>query len=181
MKKQLFSFLLLLSFVFSVSAQTKEARKIDNFGKIDCGDFQARMDGILLELQNLPDSKVYVIYYGGRYRREYSQWNQDSRKYEKLNLNYPHPEDGINWAKAIPLFFENYIPRKELRDFVRDKIILVNGGYREQTQVEIWLVPKNVKIPEPTPTIDEKFIKFRADKPYSTPNFACCYGDCEQL
>lgn len=173
--------ILFLCLAFTASAYSQEARKIDNFSKIACGEFQMRMDNILAELQNSPDSKIYVLYYGGRYRREYSQWNQESRKYEKLNLKYPHPDDGINWAKAIPLFFENYIPRKEFRDFVRDKIILINGGYREQTEVDIWIVPKNVKLPEPTLTIDEEFIKFGADKFHRTPNFACCYGDCEQL
>ncbi|MEO6588581.1 MAG: hypothetical protein ABIP06_04575 [Pyrinomonadaceae bacterium] len=131
-------------------------------------------------MKNSPDSKIYVLYYGGRYRREYSQWNYELRRYEKLNLKYAHPDDGLNWAKAIPLFFENYIPLKEHRDFIRDKIILINGGYREQTEVEIWLVPKNGKLPEPIPTIGEKLIKFGANKPYKIPNFACCYGDCEQ-
>lgn len=139
------------------------------------------MGNILAELKNSPDSKIYVLYYGGRYRREYSQWNEKLKKYEKLKLEYPHPDDGLNWAKAIRLFFENYIPLREHRNFVRDKIILINGGYREQTQVEIWLVPKDGKLPKPIPTIDEKFIKFEATKPYKTPNFACCYGDCEQI
>ena len=133
MKKLFFSFLLLLSFFISVSAQNKGARPIDGFGEIACGDFQMRMDNILAESKNSPDSKIYVLYYGGRYRKEYSQWNQKSGKYEKLKLEYPHPDDGFNRAKAIPLFFENYIPLREHRDFVRDKIILLNGGYREKT------------------------------------------------
>lgn len=181
MKSQLIIFLLLLFFAFSVSAQNKEARPIDGFGEIACGAFQMRMGSILAELQNSPDSKIYVLYFGGRYRREYSQWNQKLRKYDKLTLKYPHPDDGLNWAKAIPLFFENYTPLKEHRDFVRDKIILINGGYREERQVEIWLVSKDGKLPEPIPSIDEKSIKFKAKKPYRIPNFACCYGDCEQL
>ena len=177
MKKFLLIFVVYL--LLCVSAKSQESRPIDAFSYIACGDFQMRMGNILAELKNSPDSKIYVFYYGGRYRKEYSQWNQELRKYEKLDIKHPHSDDGLNWAKAIPLFFENYIPLKEHRDFVRDKIILINGGYRIETQVEIWLVPKDGKLPEPTPAIDEELIKFEAKKPYQTPNFACCYGDCE--
>lgn len=133
MKVQASILSLLLVLVFSVAAQDEEARPIDGFGYIPCGAFQMQMGIILSELQNSPESKMYVFYYGGRYRREYSDWKPELRKYEKLNLKYSHPDDGLNWAKAIPLFFENYMPLRKYRDFVRDKIILINGGYREET------------------------------------------------
>jgi len=176
MEKQLFSFLLLLSFVFSVSAQNKEARKIDEFAIIPCGDFMARMDSIFAELQNSPDSKIYVVYYGGRYRKE-NVWNKKIKNFNKLKLKYSHREDGLNWAKSIPIYLttQTYYPTTT-RNLLKDKIILINGGFQENTEVEIWIVPKDAESPIPTPTIAEKDIKFRKDLPSRTPNFTDCYG-----
>jgi hypothetical protein len=176
MKRYFFTFLFLLLFVFNISAQTKEARKINEFGIIRCGDFMARMDSIFVELQNTPNSEIHVIYYGGRYRKNYSE----TRNYRKLKLEYAHREDGLNWAKSIPLYISTdpNLPTA-MRDLLKEKVILVNGGYRENSEVEIWLVPKDSESPEPTPTINENDIRFRADNPRRTPNFACCYGGCE--
>jgi NADH:ubiquinone oxidoreductase subunit 5 (subunit L)/multisubunit Na+/H+ antiporter MnhA subunit len=65
MKKQVFSFLLIISFVFSVSAQTMEARKVYEFGNTNCDDFRASLDILLTELNNSLDSKGYVFVYEG--------------------------------------------------------------------------------------------------------------------
>lgn len=177
MKKQFFVFLLLLLFFSSVSAQEKEAVKIDEFGRIPCGDFMARMDNLLVTFQNSPDSEIYVVYYGGRFRKENLKWNPEKRRYDLIKLHFPHRDDGLNWAKSIPLFLTTYNSyRIEIRNLVKEKIILLDGGFREDVNVEIWIVPKRAKPPESTPTIDEKYIKFRNDKPFGIPNCTTAYG-----
>ncbi len=168
MKKHLFSFLLLILLFSPISAQERETEKVDKFGRIPCGEFMQRVDSLGSHIKNFSDSQIYVIYYGGRYRRNYIF--DKHRIIQKIVLEYPHRDDGRNYAKSIPLYL------KTLRNIQEDKIVLKDGGFREKTEVEIWVIPKNGKLPLPTPTIDEQYIKFRKDKPYGTPNYANCYG-----
>ena len=172
MKNYLFIFLLSLSFILSVSAQDKEAVKVDEFGIITCGDFMARMDGLFGEYQRYPETEIYVIYYGARYRKYYKY----SDKREILKLDYPHRDDGLNWAKSIPLYLttdSNY--PETFRNSIKDKIKLIDGGFRENREVEIWLVPKGAELPKPVPLLDEKYIEFRKNKPYPVRNLTGCY------
>jgi len=174
MNKQFLSFLFIFLVAICVSAQTDKARNIDEFGRLPCGDFLARMDNIFIESQNSPDSKIYVVYYGGRYRKK-NIWNKKTKELN-VKLEYPHPEDGLNYAKSIPLYLTS-----ELKALTRtyklskDKFILVNGGFRENIEVEIWFVPKDAESPKPIPTITEKDIKFRKDKPLKIPRYSTCY------
>jgi len=62
-----------------------------------------------------------------------------------------------------------------VRNLLKDKIILVNGGFRENLGVEIWLVPTDAELPEPTPDVAESDIKFRKGKPIITPDYTRCY------
>lgn len=157
---------------------------IDEFGRIPCGDFMARMDLVFAEFRNNSDSKIHVIYYGARYRKKSSNWNQQTKRFDKLKLEYAHRDDGLNWAKSIPLYLTTYPSYSvELRNLIKDKIVLIDGGYREKTEVEIWIVPKNAGAPKPAPTIESKNIKFREDRAsritdctkayemYENPNF----------
>ncbi len=178
MKKHFLSLFISLLFIVSVSAQTNEARKIDEFGRIPCDEFMARMDSVFITLKDSPDSKIYVIYYGGRYRRTTSGRNKNTRSYESTKLDYPHRKDGLNRAKSIPLFLTTYASYPTTpQNLLKDKIILIDGGFRENIEVEIWLVPKDATLPKPAPTIDGKDIKFREDRPYGTPDFTKCYGE----
>lgn len=164
-----------LIFIPAAFTQTEKARQIDEFSRIPCGDFTSRMAGIFYESQNSPDSKIYVIYYGGRFRRE-NIWNKKTKKNDKVKLNYPHREDGLNWAKAIPLYLTSGDTNEtKAYQLPKDRFVLVNGGFRENTGVEIWLVPENAESPKPTPTISEKDVKFRNDKPFGTPRYSSCY------
>jgi hypothetical protein len=174
MKKQFFIFLLLSSFAFSVSAQKKEARQIDEFGIISCEDFEMRMSILLTELQNSPNSKIYVVYYGGRLRKE-NVWNVKTGNLDKIKLSYPHRQDGFNRAKSIPHYLttEETYPA-EIRKSLKDKIILIDGGFRQETMMEIWLVPKDAEPPKSNPNINEKDIKFRSKKPVRVPDYTRC-------
>jgi hypothetical protein len=176
MKQQLFIFLLLSSLVFSVSAQKNEARLIDEFGGLSCGDFETRMGILRTELQHSPGSKIYVIYYGGRFRKEHI-WNEKTGSFEKVKLSYPHRKDGLIEAKSIPLYLttEETFPA-EIRNALKDKIILIDGGFRQETIMEIWLVPVGAEMPKASPTVNEKDIKFKGKKPLRVPDYTRC-GD----
>lgn len=181
MKKQLFNLLLLISLFASVSAQTtKEARKIEEFGRIQCGEFMARMDLIFQMWQNSPDSEIHVIYYGGRFRKISPEQVRGKRNQNIIQLDYSHRDDGLNWAKTLHHYlttYRGYEPK--IRQAIKEKLVLINGGFRESEEVEVWLIPVNGTTPKPTPNIDEKYIKFRNDRPRRVRNFTNCYGEYE--
>ena len=174
MKNYLLIFLLSLSFILSVFAQSKDAQKIDEFGILSCGDFSNRMDGLIHTYQQNPESEIYVIYYGARYRKTFVDYEEKKKSFTKLKLSYPHRNDGLNRAKSIPLYLATYYS-KEIGNSVKDRIKLVDGGFRENIEFEIWLVPTGTKTPKSSPLIDEKYIKFSNGKPFETYNYANCY------
>lgn len=165
-------------FLFSTCVYSQEAQKIYEIGRTVCGEFMAIMDSVVTEWQNSPDSKLYIVYYGRRYAQEVVI-NKKTNKIDVVRLKYPHREDGLNYAKAIPLYFASYPTERyrELTDSFDDKIILINGGFREDLAIEIWLVAKNGELPKPTPTLSEKDLKFSNRNPFKTPDYSDCYGN----
>ena len=151
MKKFLFSFLILVSFSISVSAQNKEAQKLEEFGNIQCEDLRARLDLFLIELQNNPQSRGYVIVYDGKhYSYDYSRgW--------KPKIKYQLPVFG-----EATLLTQQMLNHFKHRQVPSDRYLFLSGGYREYYTVELWVVPKEAKPPKPTPTLNE--IKYRKGK-----------------
>jgi hypothetical protein len=175
MRKTIVSFIFICVLAFSASAQNKEARQIDEFGVVPCGEMLGRMQLIFIESQNEPNSQIYVVYYGARFRKEELR-NKKTNQVDRVQLKYPHREDALNRAKAIPLFLttvESY--PLSVRNAFKDKIVLIDGGYQQNIKMEVWLVPKDAAPPKPSPTIDEKDVKFRTDKPFGTPDWKRCY------
>jgi hypothetical protein len=41
------------------------------------------------------------------------------------------------------------------------RLVVVNGGFREEDSVELWLVPSGAQAPRPTPTVQASEIKGR--------------------
>ena len=147
MKKQFLSFLLLLSCVFSVSAQTKEARIIDETSDFCCEATRTRLDNFFVELQNNPKTKGYVIYYGGRNHPICSK-NRMPKRGE---------------IDIITTIFKKHV---EFRGQDPKRFIWINGGYRENWTAEFWIVPNGADAPKPTPTptLEERDIKFKRGK-----------------
>jgi hypothetical protein len=103
-----------------------EARKLDEYGKLDPKDENARLDRYTIELQMDPLSQAYIIAYGGRASRAgVAQKAADSAK--------------------------NYLVTK--RGIDADRVITVDGGYREKPGIELWIVPSRAQLPKPTPTV----------------------------
>ncbi|MCA1683555.1 MAG: hypothetical protein LC708_00245, partial [Actinobacteria bacterium] len=108
------------------------ARKIDEYGNVKFNDEKARLDNFAIELQNNPGAQGYIIAYGGRKGRAgEAQARADRAKDYLVNT----------------------------RGISADRIVTVDGGYRENLTVELWLVPAGATPPSATPTVDPSEVK----------------------
>ena len=144
MKKLRFIFFVIFSTVISISAQTIEARLFDQFGSLECENIRTILDSFLVELQNNPQSMGYVIVYDGMH------YSYDSRKWQ-------NPVFG----EATRLT-QQMLQHFKFRRFPPDKYLFINGGFRENYEVELWIAPKYAKPPMPKPTVEN--IKYRKGK-----------------
>jgi hypothetical protein len=99
-------------------------------------DQKARLDNLAVELQNDPSTTAYIIAYAGRRSR--------AGQADKLN------------ARA-----RDYIVNQ--RGVDASRITVMNGGYREEDCVELWIVPSGAKPPRPTPTVQAGDVRPMAD------------------
>lgn len=148
--KKLLLFFVLFTAVFSVSAQTKEARLFEEFGNLSCEDLRNRLDLFLIELQNSSDSKGYVMVYEGNY------YSYDYRR-KTSELKYQFPVFG-----EATLLSQHMLQHLKYRKFPPEKYLFISGGLRENYTVQLWIFPKHAKPPIPTPTLDK--IKYRKGK-----------------
>lgn len=103
-----------------------EARKLDEYSKLLPKDENERLDKFTMELQMDPTAQAYIIAYGGRLSR-----TGDAQKLADKAKGYLVTKRGVD----------------------RDRIVTMDGGYREQPAIELWLVPSRASLPKPTPTI----------------------------
>jgi hypothetical protein len=113
---------------------TEQPQKFDEFGDVTCEDELARLDNFTITVLNNPDSKAYVIVYGGRRGRR-------------------------NEAKARAARMKFYLVK--MRGMDAKRIVTLDGGFREELSTEFWLVRPGDSIPLPTPTIAPKDAKLR--------------------
>ncbi len=100
----------------------------------DCtfDDQKARLDNLAVELQNDPTATAYIIAYAGRHSR-------------------------AGQASMLGARARDYLVTQRAIDASR--LVIVNGGYREQDCVELWVVPRGATPPEPRPTVQAGDIK----------------------
>jgi hypothetical protein len=125
--------LVLLGQGFSRMAQSEWPRKFDEFGNIQCEDELARLDSFAIELQNHPNLIGYVIIYGGRIGRR-------------------------NEAKARAARMYYYLVHS--RGVARNRVIIVDGGFRETLMGELWISQSGL-VPTATPTLRVEDVKLR--------------------
>ena len=89
-------------------------------------DLKARLDTLGVELQNDPTATTYVIAYGGRTSR-------------------------IGQADMLGDLARKYLSVD--RGIDQSRITVVNGGFREEDCVEMWIVPSGATPPQPSPTV----------------------------
>jgi hypothetical protein len=89
-------------------------------------DQKARLDNLAVDLQNDPSTTTYVIAYGGRTSR-------------------------IGQADLLGSRARDYLVTQ--RGIDQSRIVVLNGGFREEDCVELWIVPSGATTPQPTPTV----------------------------
>jgi len=103
-----------------------ESRKFDEFPSIAFDDTKARLDNLAIELQNAPDVTAYIFVYAGRRSR-------------------------AGQADALGRRAADYLVNSRGVDSRR--INIVNGGYREEDFIEIWIFPPGATVPQASPTV----------------------------
>jgi hypothetical protein len=115
-----------------------EAVKITEYGTLPAKDEQAKLDDFFLEFYHSSETRAFIYAYGGPASRR-----GDARK-------------AAERAKT-------YLVRK--REVDAASVEIVDGGYREQPTVELWIVPIVVEPPAPSPTVDPSSPKKAPTKP----------------
>ena len=108
------------------------AREFDECNNCTFDDQKARLDNLAVELQNDPSTRAYIIAYGGR-----------TSPISQVDLLMKRARDYIVDQRGI--------------DAAR--IVTVNGGFRENDSVELWVVPSGAAPPQATPTVQASEVK----------------------
>ena len=101
--------------------------KFDEYGNIRFNDEKARLDNYAIPLQNDPGAQGYIIAYGGR-------------------------RGVAGEAQARADRAKNYLVNT--RGIDAGRLVTVDGGYREDLTVELWIVPTGATAPTATPNVD---------------------------
>jgi hypothetical protein len=100
--------------------------KFDEYSNIPFSDEKARLDNLAIHLRREPKLIGYIITYAGRQAR-------------------------AGEAKARAVRAENYLVSE--RGIEPERVVTVDGGYREKPRVELYLLPRDVSPPTPYPTV----------------------------
>lgn len=141
--------------LFCASAFSQEAQKLDEFERITCDDYLARMDNTINEARNNPSSTIYILVYEGK------EIKYNSRK-KKDELALPT----FGSAKAKIDSMKIYLAKFGVENFS-----FIEAGFRETWIVEIWLAPKGASPPKPTPTVTK--MKHRKGKAIGFCTWCC--------
>lgn len=108
--------------------------KLDEFGDVNCEDEMARLDNLAVQVQNEPETVGHIIVYGGRFGRR-------------------------GEARARASRIKTYLVK--IRGMDASRILTIDGGYRENLTVEMWMLPRSLGVPKASPTIHPKDVKFK--------------------
>jgi hypothetical protein len=114
-----------------------ECRQFDQFPSLAFDDDKARFDNLAIELQNSPDTTAYIIIYAGQRSR-----TGQADRLGKRSMDYLTIQRGVG----------------------ANRLVFINGGYREQDYFEIWLCPPGTHPPAPTPTVQPGDAQPAADR-----------------
>ena len=111
----------------SLRQDTKIPIIIDEFGRMGDCETRGRLDNFLVRIQENPDAAGYIIIYQGKNAlpAEY-----EVSSYEKIIRSH--------------LAFRN---------FDASRVTFLNGGFREELSIELWLIPSGANEPTPTNTV----------------------------
>lgn len=102
-------------------------RSLDEYGDLTFGDEKARLDNLVAEMQNNPAAQGYIIAYGGRRGRA-----SEARRRADRAKEYIVNQRGIE----------------------ADRIVIIDGGFREEMTIVLYIVPAGAVPPTAAPTVD---------------------------
>jgi hypothetical protein len=107
---------------------------VEEFEDINCEDEKARLDWLAVMLEADPNLQVHIVIYGGRsgFRNE---------------------------ALARAERMKDYLTSS--RGTEADRILTLDGGYRNELSAEWWLSARGTGAPAKRPTVDNKFVKLK--------------------
>ena len=109
--------------------------KFDYYGQISMGDEKARLDNLLMVLQQNPDLVGHIVVYAGRRSR-------------------------AGLAKERAMRARNFLI--ENREIEPERLLRVDGGFREQLTTELYLLPRGAS-PPLSPTVDPSEVRLRLE------------------
>jgi hypothetical protein len=101
--------------VMAKAAVAREPWKFDMFGRLSCSDELARLDNYSDQLAELPDVLAVVVVYGGR---------NDTKR-----------------GEVVARLFAIRDRLLKKRSIDANRIVLLNGGFREKRETELWIIP----------------------------------------
>ena len=133
----LISLSLILLAVHPGSANDSKSRLFDEVLGSNWEEAMAHIDAYALQLQSEPTSIGVIIVYGGRYGRR---------------------GEAQAWGQCL----NDYVVKR--RGISANRIVFLNGGYRESLTAEMWISVSKQYSPTLKPTVESKEVKFRKGK-----------------
>jgi hypothetical protein len=116
-------------------------RLFDEYGHLPWADERARLDNAAIQFQqHSPDFVMYLIAYGARdgcVTDAYARYTR-AKRYLVRALHLP-----------------------------AERVVQIDGGYREQSLLQIWIWPRSFGVPKSEPTVDRSNVRL---KPCSRTN-----------
>ena len=113
------------------------SNKFDEFSGSNWESAMAHLDQFALEMQNNSHMIGVLIVYGGQRRRR---------------------GEAQAWSGCL----KSYLVSR--RGLERNRIVMINGGYREDLTVELWETVDRKHIPDPKPQVKPKDVRFKKGK-----------------
>jgi hypothetical protein len=116
----------------------KKSTKVAEYGKVKPAEEKAILDKYAAELESDPSAQGYIISYEtprGPKMEAFTAANN--------GMQYLVKQRKIDSSRLLPL----------------------DGGYREQFAIELWLIPSGAEMPQATPTIDPSKVKPAKEQP----------------
>jgi hypothetical protein len=138
--------MLLANIILLIAAcfNAADSCKVDEYTNVYCEDQQARLDNYAALLEKSPGTRAYILVYGGRKDR----FGNDPRRHE---------------AQMRGAAIKDYLVNT--RGIKGERIVTIDGGYRETWTVELYVCSPDAPTPKATPTLSAKQIRFRTRKP----------------
>jgi hypothetical protein len=127
---------------------------VDHFGTLNSEERSSRFDSLFQQILQKTGSVGYVFLYCGKQCR-----------YGEIEAH----QRGIEVKIA-------------LRGFDRSRIVVLNAGFREKFETELWLAPDNELAPRPKSTLNIRYIDFAKASRLTREHYDCCddYSDVWQ-